>query len=230
MEPDGQLNLKMVDISDEDIENPPFNSPTSIINCLYYSRMRSICISSVYDLVSTMKSLYELEMSKHERRQEIHEILSKVHLLQDEVNKYVLWKEDKTYTRNLIYSDFKNFTILLLCWNAGRSSKIHDHPCDSCFIKVLTGCIQETKYAVNLASNTIIETSVCVHVEGHVSYMDDYIGYHKVANPQTDKGSVSLHIYTPPFSQCKTWDNVGDRANYQIVDMNYCSAWSHQAT
>lgn len=26
----------------------------------------------------------------------------------------------------------KTFTLLLLCWNPGKESPIHDHPCDGC--------------------------------------------------------------------------------------------------
>jgi cysteine dioxygenase len=34
--------------------------------------------------------------------------------------------------------------------------------------------------------------------------MHDKIGLHRIANP-SDKGAVTLHLYSPPFSTCKTF-------------------------
>ena len=34
----------------------------------------------------------------------------------------------------------------------------------------------------------------------------DKIGLHRVANQSHTKGAVSLHLYTPPYSECKTFN------------------------
>ena len=49
----------------------------------------------------------------------------------------------RPYTRNLIHTDHSSYTLLLLCWNPGQSSPIHNHPCDACWMKVLQGAVQE---------------------------------------------------------------------------------------
>lgn len=40
----------------------------------------------------------------------------------------------------------------------------------------------------------------------------DKIGLHRISNPSTEKGAVSLHLYTPPFQSCKTFEEKTGRA------------------
>jgi hypothetical protein len=79
-----------------------------------------------------------------ERKAAINHILEKVDLTTSELNRYTFWDLEKAYTRNLISTDNVNYSLLLLCWNPGKESKIHYHPCDGCFIKTMRGCIRET--------------------------------------------------------------------------------------
>jgi cysteine dioxygenase len=103
------------------------------------------------------------------------------------------------YTRNLIATDHKNYTLLLLCWNAGQESPVHDHPCDGCWLQVLQGDIREVRYDRQLQC-----VSDETFREGALSYITDSDGYHKVGNP-SKLPSVSLHLYAPPFQKCLCW-------------------------
>lgn len=38
-----------------------------------------------------------------------------------------------------------------------------------------------------------------------VTYISDKIGLHRVGN-LTDKPAISIHLYTPPYSKCKLFD------------------------
>lgn len=112
-----------------------------------------------------------------------------------------------------------HYTILLLCWPAGKESKIHNHPCDGCFVKSVRGQIKETKYVEedkcdastiegNASSRCMRVISEVVLSPGEVTYMDDFIGYHKVGNAETDETqdcAITLHVYTPPYQSCKVW-------------------------
>ena len=68
----------------------------------------------------------------------LEEICRRVNLTTSELNQYKFWDSEKSYTRNLVYTDDKHYTILLLCWTPGKMSPIHDHPCDACFIKIMS--------------------------------------------------------------------------------------------
>jgi predicted metal-dependent enzyme (double-stranded beta helix superfamily) len=82
-------------------------------------------------------------------------LLTSVDLSTDEVNKFTFWDSEKPYTRNLISTDNLNYTLLLLCWNPGKESKIHNHPCDGCFVKTIRGCIREARYTIHDTTNEI---------------------------------------------------------------------------
>jgi cysteine dioxygenase len=125
------------------------------------------------------------------------------------VNKYTFWDGEKPYTRNLVHTDNENYTLLMLCWNGGRESSIHNHPCEGCFIKTIRGCIRETRYEVHEETNEIRRSQVKFFNEGQVSFMHDSIGLHKIGNPNKDTGSVTLHLYTPPFKSCRVWNDCG---------------------
>jgi len=113
--------------------------------------------------------------------------------------KYALFDEDKPYTRNLISTDNKTYTLLLLCWNPNKESPIHDHPCDGCWLQVLKGGIREVRYDKKL--NCVDDLD---YKDGELSYITDNIGYHKVCNTGKDK-AVTLHLYAPPFDTCQCW-------------------------
>jgi cysteine dioxygenase len=134
----------------------------------------------------------------------LESIFKRVNLKTSELNRFKFWDADKHYTRNLVYTDDKNYTLLLLCWTPGKTSAIHDHPCDACFIKCMSGCIKETIYSCD-DNGDLKATKAQFLCEGQVSYMNDDIGYHSVGNPCKDLGAVTLHLYTPPFGSCRCW-------------------------
>jgi len=39
-----------------------------------------------------------------------------------------------------------------------------------------------------------------------VMYLADSIGLHRVENPSHSEPAVSLHLYSPPFNFCRTFD------------------------
>lgn len=44
------------------------------------------------------------------------------------------------------------------------------------------------------------------------TYMSDQLGLHRVANPLKTAGSLSLHLYTPPYETCKTFNERSSQA------------------
>jgi cysteine dioxygenase len=71
---------------------------------------------------------------------------SRLHLNPEELSRYTHFDDSKHYTRNLVATDNTHYTLLLLCWNPGKSSPIHDHPCDGCWMQVLEGQVRECRY------------------------------------------------------------------------------------
>ena len=130
---------------------------------------------------------------------QLFELLRRTELPSHAWKKYSLFDSNKPYTRNLISTDHETYTLLLLCWNPEKESPIHDHPCDGCWLQVLQGGIRENRYDTALKCISQID-----YHEGQLSYITDNVGYHKVGNP-TQRPSVTLHLYAPPFETCQCW-------------------------
>lgn len=160
-------------------------------------------ITDAKSLLISIDAVFAEYTTWEERKIKLFKVLERVDLSTTEGNKYTFFDVEKPYTRNLIGTDHKNYTLLLLCWNPGRESKIHNHPCDGCFIKTLAGCIKETRYEVKHSLDSIERKATRFYNEGQVSFMDDTIGLHKIGNPCNSTGAISLHLYTPPFNACK---------------------------
>ncbi|MEM7228667.1 MAG: cysteine dioxygenase family protein [Planctomycetota bacterium] len=105
---------------------------------------------------------------------------------------------DEKYGRNLIRLG-KGYAALVLCWQDGQKSPIHDHRGSACGVKVLDGVASETQYEVG-ADGMLHETVTHRYPTGHVcgSYDADI---HVMYNDQGDGCElVTLHVYTPPLS------------------------------
>lgn len=164
-------------------------------------------ITTMSDLTEALKLEFSHDRNFNERKIYIEALLARVNLRTSEVSPFVFWDSTKTYTRNLIYQQPGQFTLLLLCWNPGCESKIHNHPCHGCYIKTISGVIREVQYHVD--GDDIMPKRTKFFTEGQVSFMCDDIGLHKVGNPCKDTGSISMHLYSPPFSSCLTYSREG---------------------
>lgn len=92
-------------------------------------------------------------------------------------------------------------------WNPGKYSPIHDHPCDGCWVKVITGCANEVRYQIQ--DHKLVEVDNATFAHG-VTYMHDDFGLHKMGNPSSSTDAVTLHLYSPPYPKCQIWFDEGD--------------------
>lgn len=183
------------------------------------------------DLIDEIDKIFRHNVDNFEiKRHEISDTLARVNLTTDEVNKYAFFDEgQRPYTRNLISTDNVHYTLLMLCWNSGRESSIHNHPCDGCFIKTLRGCVRETRYLLNERTQEIYQSKIYYYNQGQVSFMHDNLGYHKIGNPSVSTGAVTLHLYTPPFKSCRVWTDVGPLSSGREAKPGYYSVFGHRA-
>ncbi|KAJ5621016.1 hypothetical protein N7510_005000 [Penicillium lagena] len=116
--------------------------------------------------------------------------------------KYFYNDTSKNYTRNAIENINRKANILLLVWNPGKGSPIHDHANAHCIMKILAGELEETVYHMpdqDAKAEAPLEIkSQKIYRSNEVTYISDDIGLHRVRNPSSNKVAVSLHLYTPP--------------------------------
>ncbi|XP_078482906.1 cysteine dioxygenase type 1-like isoform X2 [Ciona intestinalis] len=85
-------------------------------------------------------------------------------------------------------------------------SCIHDHSDAHCFMKVLQGDLTETKFEWPENDQAPMIPCGNEYVQrDEVAYINDSIGLHRVGN-SSESPACSLHLYSPPFQDCQTFD------------------------
>jgi len=183
---------------------PEFNDSDCDANAEVGSKKESGRIRNIRDFVDRIPEAVHLRKTKNIEPGALDDPVARLFRLSDlpphAWQKYAHFDTNKPYTRNLISTDDKTYTLLVLCWNPEQESPIHDHPCDGCWLQVLEGGIREVRYDKQLNRTSQMD----YQHEGDLSYITDNVGYHKVGNP-TQKPAVTLHLYAPPFDSCQCW-------------------------
>ncbi|KAJ3163589.1 hypothetical protein HDU86_000172 [Geranomyces michiganensis] len=158
----------------------------------------------------------------------------------DDYTPYAQHDPSKPYTRSLLDDGNGFFNLMVLVWTPGGGSPVHDHAGSHCLMKVLDGELSETLYSVpqpgddervdsgnedacddddnsgdngqGAASHGMRVRRLARLATGDVAYIHDRIGLHKIANPSPAKRAVSLHLYTPPFEFCRTYNETTGEA------------------
>ena len=131
-----------------------------------------------------------------DQRRKVIDILSNTKITFEDYAPYRFVNNDKKYTRNLIFENEK-FNIMVLVWNSGKESPIHDHPCNGCWVRVLENSVQEVVYEKIEDGSLEVQTDT-LYISGGVTWMHDIKGFHKIGNPNEDV-AVTLHVYSPPY-------------------------------
>jgi len=95
----------------------------------------------------------------------------------------------ETYNRNKVYGN-NDFELFVITWVPGQESPVHDHPKGGCWLRLLTGELNETVF--DMRDNTIQNKII---LSNGPSFMHNDIGFHKIIN-KSDKLSTSLHLYS----------------------------------
>ncbi|KAJ2768124.1 hypothetical protein IWQ56_003061 [Coemansia nantahalensis] len=123
---------------------------------------------------------------------------------------YAVYQEGTRYTRNLVDDGNGKYNLLILVWGEGQASPIHDHAGSHCMMKLLSGHLDEELYAWPDGSageaKTMPLRCTTPLAANNIAYMHDKIGLHRIANPSMSEKAVSLHLYSPPYTMCKTFD------------------------
>jgi cysteine dioxygenase len=145
--------------------------------------------------------------------EKVTELMENVHIRHDEIEKCLNFSEDG-YARNLFYKNDR-FEFLVMCWDKGQLSPIHDHDQSISVEKIYSGKILCTNYRLTDSdTETIEETDSQLAEEGSV--ITGRLGeIHRIANigPSSSK-AVSIHFYSPPLKRMKTFSLNSDSAQW----------------
>lgn len=122
----------------------------------------------------------------------------------DDWQSYLNFQPTK-YTRNLVSLD-ERFELLVLCWNPGQETPIHNHEGQNCWMAVLDGGLDEVHFAFPDETSALPpeQLETFAYRPGDVGYIHDDIALH-IIRPTRERSSVSLHLYSLPFGECNIY-------------------------
>uniref|UniRef100_W5L052 Cysteine dioxygenase n=1 Tax=Astyanax mexicanus TaxID=7994 RepID=W5L052_ASTMX len=105
---------------------------------------------------------------------------------------------------------------------------IHDHAESHCFMKLLQGQLKETlfEWPDRKSHGDMVQKSQRILLENQCAYINDSIGLHRVENVSHTECAASLHLYSPPFQQCQTFDQRTGHKN--TVKMTFWSKYGER--
>jgi len=125
--------------------------------------------------------------------------------------------EENTYTRNCI-NRTDDYELILLCWDKAEETAIHCHNNQECWVYVLKGEFQEERFQ-ETEKGLEVKQELDLMEEG-VSYMNDDMGYHRLANSESSRG-MSLHLYMNPIDECNVYNPKSEE--FELTAMEYHS-------
>lgn len=152
----------------------------------------------------------EAEFARDPRGPRAARVLERYALEHDDWRGYAHF-DPEVYTRNLV-ARCEPFELLVLAWNAGQSSPIHNHSGQHCWMAVLEGDIEEVQFEWPRpdAVEPLRSTRTTRLSAGKVAYIHDDIALHLV-RPAGGARGVSLHLYSRPIDTCNVYDSISGK-------------------
>ncbi|KAJ8401624.1 hypothetical protein AAFF_G00379410 [Aldrovandia affinis] len=160
-----------------------------------------------HTLDDLVKVLNQIFASDYVNVEEVQNIMEAYESKPQEWAKFAKFDQFR-YTRNLVDVGNGKYNLMILCWGEGHGSSIHDHTDSHCFMKMLQGHLKETLYEWpdHKSHGEMAQKSQRILQENQCAYISDSLGLHRVENVSHTESAVSLHLYSPPFQQCNTFD------------------------
>ncbi|KAM3955620.1 cysteine dioxygenase type 1 [Aphomia sociella] len=97
------------------------------------------------DLKTLIEELHKIFSYDYVNIQDVQTLMTRYKSNRDDFKQYVKFSHYK-YTRNLVDAGNGAFNIMILCWGTNHASPIHDHADSHCFMKLLSGSLEEVRY------------------------------------------------------------------------------------
>lgn len=120
------------------------------------------------------------------------EALSKIQFGFKEIEHLCFWDHDN-YSKISIENN-RDFELVLICWENGQQSEIHNHDIDEAWTCILKGELTEDVYGKIDNRTKIIENTSVLTQKDISSIKKDSNKVHRLTNSYNGK-SVSLHLY-----------------------------------
>ncbi|MCT4631037.1 cysteine dioxygenase family protein [Winogradskyella sp.] len=126
------------------------------------------------------------------------------------------WKPN-AYTRNCFYRD-SSFELILICWDKGVKTAIHDHDGEDCCVMLLEGEMEEDFYTLNDKGQLVFQSTKTLK-KYQLTQADKNNGFHRLKN-QFSQRAMSLHLYANPIEESLTLDEVSGKIIKKKLNYN----------
>lgn len=108
------------------------------------------------------------------------------------------------YTRNCFYRD-EYFELILICWDKGQETAIHDHDGKDCWVYLLEGEMEEDFYKLNEDGKLTLSLTKTLQIN-ELTKSDKLSRFHRL-RIISEKRAMSLHVYAKPIKQSAVYDD-----------------------
>lgn len=173
------------------------------LGSVHYMNRKNPILNTTEENHTTIQSIDELVTSLSEgERTEYAKIVQSIKFSSEDFETISSWSSE-CYTRNCIVENEK-FELILLCWEKGQMTPIHDHGGEECWVRIIQGEFRETIYQLDKAGElNAVKSSISK--TGDITYMIDFMGCHRLEN-RSNQRSMSLHLYAKPIRNCQLFD------------------------
>lgn len=152
----------------------------------------------------------------------LNPILATLDLVPGSLAPYVQWRPG-SYTRNLVCRE-PGFELMVLCWDAGSVSTIHDHAGQQCWFVSHSGTFVVENFHLAEGGRrpgharvvaTSVDCDVTVGMPDYRAPGDNEI--HRVSVPAAQR-AISIHVYARPLSTCLVFDQSSEQCFQKPLD------------
>jgi len=146
-----------------------------------------------------MNLLTAIDELRHTAREmklpDLRRFISNLKVERSEIAAHIHFTEDR-YARNLIYK-CDDFECLVLCWQPGQRSPIHDHADSICAVYTVEGTLSADNYRKSANGHIRADYSEDLKPGSILTIQTTEI--HQVSNLQDSTNLISLHFYLGPL-------------------------------
>lgn len=169
------------------------------------------------EAIKTVDELIEV-LEKTEAKDSYLNIMQSLDIPIREFEKYYSWKP-KSYTRNCLIKT-ADFELLLICYEKGQETPIHDFDARQAWIHTLQGKLKEERFTVSNDAGKLEQLSAMTLGIDDYSFMSN-IGIHRYKNVYEAR-TVSLNLYCKPIEH---WTEYNLNGKPTVVTVGYDSVY-----
>lgn len=142
------------------------------------------------------------------------EILDRIAIPASDFEPFCHW-HNKHYTRNCI-TRTDAFELLLICYEPGQSTSIHDYATQEAWIHPIQGTVIEERFEPG-PDGPLRKVSSAKLDTGSFSYLHNGRSIHRFRNTNKER-SITLNLYAKPLNKWKVYDETSGEPRSQDVD------------